>query len=390
MTDSPSCQWDPARSMVQHDQIAAYDALRNHCPLAHSELMGWSLLRHADVMRTLRDHHTFSSTVSSSHVSVPNGMDPPRHTEFRRIIDPYFEAPAMRAFAPTCRRLARDAVRSLAQDGEVEVMESLARPFALQVQGAFLGWDRARLEPIGRWVKRQQAAAARGDRAAMSALAREYDSYIRAILDERRQSGDQAPGDVTTRLVRETIDDCPLIDEEIISILRNWTVGELGTIAAAIGILVEYLAARPGLQQQLRTQPELLAAAIDEILRINAPLIANRRITTCPVEIGGRRFDAGERLTILWASANRDEEAFGDPDAFRPEQNASRNLLYGAGIHACPGAPLARMELRCVMEELFAATASITQIPGREAVHAIYPAGGFSEVWVSMQPLDKL
>lgn len=382
--DADVFDWDPASAEVRRDQVAAYDALRQRCPVARSELMDWSLLRHADVVRTLLDHDTFSSTVSSSHVSVPNGMDPPLHTAFRRMINPYFDAAAIRAFAPVCRQVARDTVHALPKGGEVELMEGLARPFALRVQCAFMGWDPAVLEPLSDWMKRHQAAAARGDRAAMSELAREYDGHIRMILEHRRALGAEAPDDVTTRLLRETIDGRALIDEEIVSILRNWTVGELGTIAASVGILGEYLAARPELQQQLRAEPTRLPAAIDEILRIHAPLIANRRVTACPVEIAGRHFDAGERLTILWASANRDEAVFGDPDAFRPEQNAASNLLYGAGIHVCPGAPLARMELRDVMEELFVATRSITLVPGKVAPRAVYPASGFVSVWLRM------
>ncbi|MDW5375620.1 cytochrome P450 [Halomonas sp. HP20-15] len=81
----------------------------------------------------------------------------------------------------------------------------------------------------------------------------------------------------------------------------------------------------------------LLPAAIDEILRIDAPLMSNRRVTTCPVEIGGRRIEAGQRLILLWGSANRDEAVFGDPEEFRLDRDPSLNLLYGAGIHVCPG-----------------------------------------------------
>ncbi|TGQ51693.1 cytochrome P450, partial [Mesorhizobium sp. M1C.F.Ca.ET.212.01.1.1] len=99
--------------------------------------------------------------------------------------------------------------------------------------------------------------------------------------------------------------------EEIVSILRNWTVGELGTITACVGILGHYVAENPQVQQQLRENLHLLPAGIDEILRIHAPLISNRRVTTMPVEIGGRRIAAGERITLMWASADRDEAVFG-------------------------------------------------------------------------------
>ena len=110
MNDTAPSDWDAGSTEVLHDQIAAYDGLRRRCPVARSELMDWSLLRHAEVVRALEDHHTFSSTVSSSHVSVPNGMDPPRHTGFRRMMEPYFAADAMRTFEPVCRQVAREAV----------------------------------------------------------------------------------------------------------------------------------------------------------------------------------------------------------------------------------------------------------------------------------------
>jgi hypothetical protein len=124
-----------------------------------------------------------------------------------------------------------------------------------------------------------------------------------------------------------------------VSILRNWTVGELGTIAASAGIVAAYLAEHPELQRDLRANPHDLPAAIDEILRIHPPLIANRRLAATGVELGGRTIAAGERVTVLWASANRDEGVFGDPDEYDPQRNAAANLLYGRGIHDCPGAP---------------------------------------------------
>jgi cytochrome P450 len=166
-------------------------------------------------------------------------------------------------------------------------------------------------------------------------------------------------------------------------------VGELGTISACIGILAHYVAGHPGLQRQLREQPAQLPAAIDEILRIRAPLIANRRVATRAVEFDGRRVEAGERITLIWASANRDEAVFGDPDEFRPERNAAHNLLYGAGIHVCPGAPLARLEMRIVMEELLAHTREIAPVPGMGAVNAMYPAGGFSSLPLRVVPASR-
>lgn len=383
MADKPS-DWDPRSDAVLKDQIAAYDEMRQRCPVAHSDYLNWSLFKHQDVMRALHAPEVFSNAVSS-RPSVPNGMDPPRHTPYRRIIEPYFNAQQMKAFEPTCRKIAVDLVNSLPCAGEVEFISAFAEDFALQVQAAFLGWPSDLHEPLRQWIRKNHEATLARDKAAMEEVAYEFDSYIRALLAERRNAGANAPDDLTTSLLRERIADRLLDDEEIISILRNWTVGELSTISASVGILAHYLAARPDLQQQLREQPSLLPAAIDEILRIHAPLIANRRITTEPVEVGGHLLPAGARVTLMWASVNRDEAVFGDPDEFRLDRDPALNLLYGAGVHVCPGAPLARLELRIIIEELIGRNSRIALVPGREPVNAVYPASGYSSLPLQIQ-----
>lgn len=379
--------WDPRSDGVLDDQIASYDEMRRRCPIAHSEYLNWSLFRHQDVLRVLNEHQTFSNAVSS-HLSVPNGMDPPQHTLYRQIIEPYFNAQRMEAFEPVCRNIAVNLVDNLPTVGEIEFMSAFAEDFALQVQSAFLGWPAQLNEPLRRWTRKNHAATLARDRAAMEDVAFEFDGYIRDLLATRRDTGADAPADMTTCLLRERIGDRLLDDEEIVSILRNWTVGELSTISASVGILAHYLAVQPALQKRLREQTSLLPTAIDEILRIHAPLVANRRITTEAVEIGGRSLAPGERITVMWASANRDEAVFGDPDEFRLDRDPAKNLLYGAGIHVCPGAPLARLELRVILEELLQRSTRIGLALDKGPVNAVYPASGFVSLPLWIQRND--
>jgi cytochrome P450 len=242
-----------------------------------------------------------------------------------------------------------------------------------------MGWPSCLRQPLRDWVRRQQAATLAGDREALAAAASEFDGYVRGLIAQRRQSG-AAPArdDILAQLMSESVCGRALREDEIVSIVRNWTVGELGTMAASVGIIVHFLAVRPDVQAMLRAEPRHLPAAIDEILRMHAPLIANRRVAARAVDIAGQAMEEGERLTILWASANRDEAVFGDPDEFRLDRDPSLNLLYGAGIHACPGAGLARLELRIVTEEILARGTCIRLDPEREAARAAYPASGFS------------
>ncbi|MFO1207287.1 MAG: cytochrome P450 [Burkholderiales bacterium] len=379
MVEKREQDWDPRSEAVMRDQRAAYDAMRERCPVAFSDYLQWSVFRHEDVMRVLNDPVTFSNA-TSRHLSVPNGMDPPEHTAYRSVIEPYFEPARMQAFEPACRTIAADLVQALLGREEVEAIADLGQSFAVRIQCAFLGWPADLHEPLRVWTRKNQEATLAQDRDAMNAVARELTGYVEELLRERRGQGAQGPDDITTSLLRLEVSGKPLRDEEIVSILRNWTVGEVGTISASVGILAHFLAQHPERQRELRAQPALLPMAIDEILRLHGPLVANRRITTRPVEIGGRKLDAGERLSLIWVSANRDGRAFDAPDTFRLDRDPAQNLLYGAGIHVCPGAPLASLELRVLMEELLRRTQRIEPVAGRPPTLATYPASGFSEL----------
>ncbi|WP_366522088.1 cytochrome P450 [Candidatus Accumulibacter sp. ACC003] len=323
------------------------------------------------------DPDTFSNA-ASRHLSVPDGMDPPEHTEYRRMIEQYFRPERVDAFEPQCREIAAKRLQSLLERDELEFIGDFAHWFAVRIQSASLGWPLEMCETLRLWTQKNHQATFAQDRPAMAEIAKEFEGYVHQLLQIRRAAGAQASDDITGSLLRQQVQGRPLRDEEIVSIVRNWTVGEVGTISAALGILVHYLAQHPDLQQQLRAQPSLLPAAIEEILRIYGPLVSNRRITTRPVEIGGRKIAAGERLSLIWISANRDARVFEEPEAYRPDRDQTANLLYGAGIHVCPGAPLARMEMRVAMEEILGHTTRIDPIPETPPTGAVYPGSGFA------------
>lgn len=374
--NTPQQDWDPRSGAVLRDQLAAYDEMRERCPVAYSDFLGWSLFRHEDIVRVLDDPDTFSNAVSR-HLSVPNGMDPPAHTGYRRIIEPYFRQERIEAFAPQCRNITVNLVQSLLRRDGVEFIGEFAQKFAVSAQCAFLGWPSHMHEPLLVWTQKNRQATLAEDRAAMAQIASEFDDYINELLYNRRAASSTADRDITSSLMSQQVQGRPLRNEEIVSILRNWTVGEVGTISAAVGILAHHIAECADLQQKLRAQPALLPGAIEEILRIQGPLVANRRITTRPVEINGRKIGIGEKISLVWVSANRDGRVFDSPEAFLQGRDPAAALLYGKGIHVCPGAPLARMELCVAMEELLARTTRIAPIPGKPPAGATYPASGF-------------
>ena len=183
--------WDPRSEPVQRNQIAAYDQMRARSPVAHSAYGNWTVFRHEDNVRILDDHETFSNVVSA-HLSVPSGMDPPEHTPFREINDRYFTPERMAAFEPACRAISRELVAALPH-GEVELMAGLAEDFANNIQCSFMGWPDSLREPLRLWTQKNHEATRAMDRAAMSAVAVEFDGYIREQLRVRREAGAGAP-----------------------------------------------------------------------------------------------------------------------------------------------------------------------------------------------------
>lgn len=379
MTARPAPDWDPRAPSVLRDQRAAYDEMRKRCPVAYSDFLGWSLFEHADIGDVLADPETYSS--ASRHLAIPNGMDPPQHTLYRRALEPYFTPDWMAAFEPRCRPLAATLVQDLLASQDADFVAGFAEPFSLQSACAFLGWPPATWEDLLGWTHGNQEASLSRDREAGARLARVFADYVDAQLRARREMPGEAGEDITSRLTVTEIDGAPLSDEAIVSILRNWIAGH-GTVAAGIGILALYLAEHPEDQERLRARPDLLPQAVDEILRADGPLVANRRSTTRDVEIGGRPIAAGEKLTLVWIAADRDPAAFADPYEVRFDRDETGNYLFGAGIHDCLGAPLARLEMRVALEELLARTTSIA-LAGRPE-RAVYPSNGLTRLPVHL------
>lgn len=373
------CRWEPSD---QQHQIASLDELRQHCAVAQSDMLGHAVLTHNAVCSVIENHETFSNA-AGSHLSVPNGMDPPEHSIFREAIEPYFSSQRLSEFEPACREIARTVISQIHKDKPLEVVSKIAKPFALHIQCAFLGWPDSLTNTLGEWLEANQKAIVNNDRAALKEKADEFEALIHQQLDVRRQSK-TTKDDNTRRLMNEEVtangETRRLNEEEIVSILRNWTAGEVGTIAAAIGSIFYFFAQNPDIADKLRNNQLNVDDAIDEILRIDPPLISNRRRATKDTEISGCPVKQGEKVTVLWASANRDESVFGQADAFNPERNKANNLLYGHGIHVCPGAPLARMELRIFVQELQKQISKLEVVEAPE--RATYPSGGFQKLTI--------
>ena len=376
---------------------SATDEPRADAPLARTPDGTWVVLRHAEAVQVAEDAQTFSSAVSR-FLQVPNGLDGAEHAAIRAATDPFFAPEEMARLAPVLRTIAVELVEELMDSvgpagTEVDAVAALGAVFAVRGQTAWLGWPEE-LEPeLLDWMVENHEASRSGDLARTTAVAERFDTIIRSVLAPRHAAG--APEDPTTALMRLEIPlpdpsvpgstSRPLREEEIVSILRNWTGGDLGSIALCTGVLLMALSRAPELAARVRDGSEAEAGAIvDELLRIDDPFVSNRRVTTCPVTLAGQEIAAGERVMLHWTSINRDERVFEDPDAVAPEANAAQNLVYGTGPHVCPGRELATLELVTLLRELLAvADVHPAETPGERE---IAPVGGWAHAPVVLVP----
>ncbi len=374
---APIPRWEPLSEAVLADQRGTYDRMRAACPLAESP-RGITLFRHADVVAAAAGPAIFSSAVSA-HRMVPNSLDPPEHAAFRAAINPFFTPERMQALEPSLQRIAQEIIGALPRGATVDAVTEIGYPFAVRAQADWLGWLGIEEELLA-WMADNHAATRSADRSRTAAVAAAFDEIVLAQVRRRRQMGTAAPKDPTTELLSVTVNGELLSDADIVSILRNWTAGDLASMAAAVGVVAYFLAAHPDVQESLRANSDGLAAAIDEMLRIDDPFLVSRRVTTAAVPLDEFVIEAGKRIYLNWTSANRDESLFTDPDTFRPEEHAAHNLVYGAGIHVCPGRPLATLELVVAVQALLGMTIGIELATDGELVRETYPLGGWRRV----------
>ena len=370
---------------IWEDQRSAYDAMRARCPVTRDG-DSWMVLGHAEVVAAATDPETFSSAVTERR-AIPNSLDGVEHATFRAVVDRYLTGERVAREEPRCRAHAAAIVDGLPRGETVRTIGTVGVPFAVRSQSVWLGWPPEMEEDLIVWMRDNHAATRSGDRRRTAAVAERFDRMMHALLEPRR---DAPVTDVTGELMRETVDGRPLTDEEIVSILRNWTAGDLGSLATSVGVIVHFLAATPTVQREVRAlvgagDAEAVEAAVEEILRIDDPFVSNRRRATRDVELGGVAIPADGRVLLNWTAANRDPSVFDDPDRFDPAAHAGSNLVFGVGPHVCPGRALTLMELRVITEELLSRTTWIEPAQDRPAVRETPPVGGWARVPVVLR-----
>ena len=376
----------------ESDLRALTDDLRQQHDVIKNEAGEWVLLRHADVVAAALDDTRFSSQVSR-FLQVPNGLDGAEHEHFRALIDSYLSKEALMPYVPVFKKVATELMSELPKGKMLNAVDDIGAVFAVRAQCAWLGWP-AELEPrLLQWMRDNHSASRSKDNARMAQVAQDFDDIIRLVISPYRNADAMAGmfnasidmnsidiNSITAQLCCERINGRELSEAELVSILRNWTGGDLGSIALCVGVIIAYIAQHPEqVNVWTKASDSELEAIIDEILRIDDPFVSNRRITTCPVSTGAHKLPKGARVQLNWTSANRDEVVFGD-NGFAPEAHAAANLVYGIGKHVCPGRLLATWQLRIATQALLTYFKDLQLAADFPLEREQPPLGGYSNV----------
>jgi cholest-4-en-3-one 26-monooxygenase len=356
---------DPAEYARSGYPHAAWRRLRREAPLfffGRADPPFWALTRHAQIVAVSRDPQRFRNWPRFQYVfgqpeehgmdtNTLISMDPPRHRRYRTLASPRFTPRALRALEPEVERIAAEILADLAKSGrgECDFVDAFAAPLPIAVIARLLDVPRQDWALLYDWTNRLLGAADPEYRdqhgtaeQTRTRTTRELHAYFERLMRERRSS----PGrDLVSLIARAELADRPISDADVLSYcLILVAAGNETTRNAISGGLLAFIE-HPEQWQRLRREPRLVPTAVEEILRWTTPVVQMARTAAEDVELAGARIRKGELVVMFYASANRDEAVFENPDAFDPARQPNRHLSFGLGEHFCIGAHLARMEL---------------------------------------------
>ena len=363
----------------------AFDVLRReapvwwHPPTAHTPGGEgfWVLSRYADIVAAAADAETFSSETGGDRAgggttledmpmefavgALLNMMDDPRHAQFRRLLTPSTTPRALRAIEDDLRRRAVDIVDAAVAKGQCDFLIDVSAELPLQAVAELAGVPQADRHELMNWANVTLDYEGRevgeiSDRVAQAQA--QMFTYGTDLLVRKRS--EPLTADLLSTVTHALIDGEPLSENEQRLFLSLIIAAGSETTRNSIAIGMAALSERPQTWARLRDNRELLPTAIEELLRWASSTPYNRRTATRDIEMHGQTIKAGDKVSMWWASANRDETVFADPYVFDIERNPNPHLAFGRGVHFCLGASLARMEMRVMFDVLLDRVESVT------------------------------
>jgi len=385
--------YDPFSHELHDDPYSVYRTLRDEYPLYYCEARGvWVLSRFDDVWDAVHDPATFSSADGvfpgmgeynpDQMLPVMIMMDPPRHTQLRSLVNRAFTRRRIADREESIRMIARDLVGALADAGGGDLVEDLAKPLPTIVIADLLGVPREDRKAFRQWSDQliqdnpdDPAASSRAMEGGANLLA-----YFADLIALRRRSPQD---DLLTALITAEIDGDRMGEDELFGMCVLLLVAGNETTTNLVSNSAVLFAQNPDQWRAVTVEPSLLPGAIEECLRFDSPVQALARTLTHPIEVHGRTISEGDKVLLVYGSANRDEREFTEPDTFDIARSVDRQLAFGHGIHFCLGAPLARLEAQIAYSEILARSPDWTVTGEPERMHS-GPIRGLLRLPVSM------
>jgi cytochrome P450 len=346
-----------------------YRIMREKHPLYYShEFNSWFISRYHDVQRVISDPVLFSSqqsirsrTGSTESKTAPTLLwtDPPRHRQLRSLIGQAFTPRTIADLEPRVREIVHTYLTKIADRGEIDIISDLANPLPIIVIMELLGIPIEDQQQFKHWSD----IIVSPQRKAKKQAVIEMNAYCLEILTQRRQ---QPQNDLISALLTSHIDGEHLSDAELLSFCRLLLVAGHETSTNLIGNALLTLTEYPETMAELQMEPGLIPAAIEEVARFRPPIQRLRRAITEDTVIDGYEIKAGEIVSPILSSANRDEEQFSQPDVFDIHRTPNRHIAFGHGIHFCIGSSLARLETRIALEAILTRFTDIQRVEGVE------------------------
>jgi cytochrome P450 len=373
------------------DPYPAYAKLRAAGPAVWLRRYGaWAIPRYAEASEVLRDHETFSSApnpgLEPDRPDLPKGgvlgSDPPDHTRMRSILNENLSSRAMRTLRGDLEQRADRLVAGILPRRSFDAVADLARRFPLEVVADLVG-----LPPEGRenlLVLADAGFDSFGPSNARTLAALPGVPAIFGYVASSMSRENIAPGSWGAA-VYEAVDRGVIAEEEAVHLLLGYLVAGMDTTINAISSTIWLLIRHPSVWAALRGDPALARPVLAEALRLESPVSFFCRGATRDTTIGGVPITRGDRVIVLFGSANRDERQYPDPDRFDIERNPVDHLAFGSGVHSCAGQALARLGANAILAALARRVQTI-RLAGEPVRHLNNTVRGLESLPVTVEP----
>jgi cholest-4-en-3-one 26-monooxygenase len=363
------------------DPFPTYHWLRHNAPLYRDEKNAlWIVSKYEDVAYVSKHPRIFCSGQGVTpdadiQISIVT-MDDPRHTQLRSIVSRGFTPRMVSQLEARVREVTIETIDAVTERGACDFVNDIAVPIPLLVIAEMIGIRREDREAFWHWSDTMILAAGRQNdidvlqKAATAYV--EYCTYLQGVFEERRRKPQNDLVSILVAAQDEGVlkaDDGNLSADELLQFMTVLLVAGNETTRNAMSGGMLALAQNPAERARLQAHPELLPMAVEEIIRWVTPVVGFRRTVTCDTTLRGQSIAEGDRVLMLYQSANRDEDVFPEPTRFRVDRHPNEHLAFGIGTHFCLGANLARLELRIAFEELFRRLPDIDLAPGATGIY---------------------